>query len=106
MHTSYSAVHAAVVETLDQPTHRSFLQCATGHTCCRRNARRRNRCCDLASMLDSQAGNLNCGGGGSPAAARASSKRLTSCSRCFSVSAADHHAMSIGCFPGPWQLQP
>jgi hypothetical protein len=83
-----------------------FPAVRNSHTCCRRNARRRNRCCGLASMLDSQAGNLNCGGGGIPAAARAPSKRLTSCSRCFSVSAAGHHGMSIDCDAGPRQLQP
>jgi hypothetical protein len=69
---------------IDLGTHKTH---DTG-TCSRRYASRRYRYCGLASMLDSQAGNLNCGGGGSPAASRAASKRLTSCSRLLSVSAA------------------
>lgn len=104
LHTSCQILHGAVLYTPDQQLHRTSAMQGSG-TCSRRKASRRNRCCALASMLDSQAGNLNCGGGGSPAAARASSKRLTSCSRRSSVSAADHHE-SVGIDARPRQLQP
>ena len=97
MHTVHHTIMPHMQPIFASSTSRShgYVQLQGSGTCSRRKASRRNRCCALASMLDSQAGNLNCGGGGSPAAARASSKRLTSCSRCSSVSAADHHG-SVG----------